>query len=239
MKKLIKMNKPGFDVEDVLNACMVNMLKERKEKFTAAISDFKNYAEEFDCLMKQNKAFELDENFKSSYISSKDAKNLYSDKMLDKDEPARHFYDKIKNSAPDGVCPICMHIEADTIDHYMAKSIYPFLSITPLNLIPICNKCNRLKHDSKATSQIEMTLHPYYDDFQQYQWLKSKIVNISHSNIDFFVDKSVNDYERLNNHLNIYKLSTRFRIYSKSELNARKAKWKKHYKNLGFESLKN
>ena len=41
------MNKPSFDVKTVLDACMVNMLTERKEKFNNAISDFQKYEEEF------------------------------------------------------------------------------------------------------------------------------------------------------------------------------------------------
>ena len=89
------MNKPSFDVKTVLDACMVNMLTERKEKFNNAISDFQKYEEEFDGLMKQNKAFELDEKFKSSFVEGDEAKKLYSDKMLNMNEPARIYYDKI------------------------------------------------------------------------------------------------------------------------------------------------
>ena len=40
---------------------------------------------------------------------------------------------------------MCHTSEVDTLDHYLPKSKYPSLSINPLNLIPICNKCNKTK----------------------------------------------------------------------------------------------
>ena len=44
-----------------------------------------------------------------------------------------------------GKCPICGIGQASTLDHYLAKTIYPTYAVTPYNLVPVCKDCNFAK----------------------------------------------------------------------------------------------
>ncbi len=68
------------------------------------------------------------------------------------------------------ICPFCdcqYHKEV-TIEHYLPKSIYPFLAVHPMNLIPCCTKCNGEKGDDNIliNARIGQTPFPYSFDFK-------------------------------------------------------------------------
>ncbi len=63
---------------------------------------------------------------------------------------------KATNEFVEYVCPSCDSILVDspnanpegyTLEHYFPKSIYPSICLHPLNLIPMCSKCNAGKED--------------------------------------------------------------------------------------------
>jgi hypothetical protein len=73
------------------------------------------------------------------------------------------------------VCPACDERRADVIDekhfedadHCLPKSIYPFLSLHSLNLVPLCVQCNRLFKgdrdpiDNHNDAPLVNSFHPY------------------------------------------------------------------------------
>ncbi len=78
------------------------------------------------------------------------------------------------------VCPSCDGPRADTIDlktyadadHFLPKSIYPFLSVHSSNLVPICLNCNRsfkgdrdpiADPDENLSGSLMNSFHPYGD----------------------------------------------------------------------------
>lgn len=61
------------------------------------------------------------------------------------------------------ICPICQskELEYTEADHFLPKSFYPTLSITPANLVPICKVCN--SPGVKGDKYVEIpTLHPLF-----------------------------------------------------------------------------
>jgi len=87
---------------------------------------------------------------------------------------ANAFHTENKKSL--GVCPACdgqpptvikNHSYAD-LDHFFPKSLYPFLSIHPYNLVPVCTECNgKFK---KAIDPIkDHTCESLLDTFHPYQ----------------------------------------------------------------------
>ena len=88
----------------------------------------------------------------------------------------RHFYDRLKLAAPNGICPLCSQRAVKTLDHYLPKAQHPSLAVTPMNLIPACSDCNKLKLDREAESMDDQTLHPYYDDVSDAAWLAAKVI---------------------------------------------------------------
>lgn len=90
-------------------------------------------------------------------------RSLYSDGVVKGDTSARDVYDQIKVSA-EGKCPYCGGIgDVDPLDHYLPKARYPQFSVMPTNLIPSCDKCNKLSGSSVVSEYQAQTLNPYFD----------------------------------------------------------------------------
>src|SRR5262249_18731883 len=69
------------------------------------------------------------------------------------------------------VCPACDGPRIDSlyeIDHFLPKTLYPFLSMHPTNLVPICAKCNSSSEkgrkdplDHRLQDPLMFTFHPF------------------------------------------------------------------------------
>lgn len=111
-------------------------------------------------------------------VTSSELQSVY-DRMVRKDTLGRKIYDKLIIAPPLGICPLCSHREVTQIDHYLPKSEYPRLSVVPINLVPSCSDCNKLKLINFPTTPEEETLHPYFDNIENDVWLTATII---HSN---------------------------------------------------------
>lgn len=120
-------------------------------------------------------------------IDKKDLVNLYKSRMAKKGAPARYVYDEIMSLAPHGRCPLCAKRYVSTLDHYLAKTVYPILSVVPLNLVPSCAECNKSKLATTFTSAVEQTLHPYFDNIENDRWLYAKVLETAPASIFFYV----------------------------------------------------
>lgn len=65
------------------------------------------------------------------------------------------------------LCPACGEAgKPNTLDHYLPKSLYPHFCVTPLNLFPMCDACQRQKLDKTGSAaEPRFFLHPYFDVF--------------------------------------------------------------------------
>lgn len=63
-----------------------------------------------------------------------------------------------------GICPFCSIAKAEEIDHYIPKEPYPEFTIYPLNLIPICNKCNKKKGEKFIDDSNQRYFINFYSD---------------------------------------------------------------------------
>jgi len=67
------------------------------------------------------------------------------------------------------VCPFCdcyYHKGTISIEHFLPKSIYPFLSVHPTNLIPCCEDCNGAKGDIDPLTNAVLGHTPFPYSFQ-------------------------------------------------------------------------
>ncbi|MGW0710510.1 HNH endonuclease [Streptomyces sp. NPDC002643] len=99
--------------------------------------------------------------------------------------PGRAIYDELKMAAV--VCPLCGHREVTTLDHHLPKSVFPLLAVTPANLIPCCSDCNRTKQSAAPNQAEEQTLHPYFDNIDDEQWLAAEVLQGAPTALRFFV----------------------------------------------------
>lgn len=76
------------------------------------------------------------------------------------------------------ICPSCGELgRPNTLDHYLPKTTYPHLCITPVNLFPMCDAC-QLAKGSKVGDAVSprFFIHPYYDVFVAEQVIRLEIV---------------------------------------------------------------
>lgn len=107
-------------------------------------------------------------------MTEEQLKNVYENKFAKKGQPGRKVYDKLMSKPAQGICPLCGQRVVSTLDHYLPKAHFPVLSVVPINLIPSCSECNKSKTDHVPENAEQQTLHPYYDDVEEEQWLYSK-----------------------------------------------------------------
>lgn len=126
--------------------------------------------------------------------------NNIADKLSNDDYKA--LYDKFRGSATtsefvekllnisNGKCIYCEKRHGnDELDHFLPKSEYDYLTITPANLLPSCSKCNKKK------SSIGQAYHPYFNDFVDVDFIICDIV-IDTSDKNSYIDFS-NGEEKL------------------------------------------
>jgi len=72
------------------------------------------------------------------------------------------------------LCPACGEFgKPNTLDHYLPKGKYPHFSITPANLFPMCDSCQKEKLEKTHTArESRLFLHPYFDDFVERQIIR-------------------------------------------------------------------
>lgn len=154
-------------------------------------------------------------------VSVSELKNVYTGQMVG-NAVGRVHYDKLILSAPQGLCPLCAHRDATTLDHYLPKAKYPRLSIVPVNLIPACKDCNTGKTSSYPTTPETETLHPYYDNIENVQCLKININKTNPVSVFFYVEMHPTWtnllFERVKYHFESYNLNYLYSVQSGREL---------------------
>lgn len=142
--------------------------------------------------------------------------DAYKKKLVGKNAPGRKYYDYVLGEGirhGRGRCPICEIGRPSELDHYLPKSAFPALSVTPANLVPICSECNKLtgKGDYSPTKADEALFHPYFEDPPSCVWLRADI----HFENEVFVAYSVDAVggsvrRRLEQMLAVYGLDERY-----------------------------
>lgn len=157
-------------------------------------------------------------------VTKKELKTIYNLYMVKANKPARPIYDSLLSSAPLGRCPLCGMGYASTLDHYLPKSKFPQLSVTPLNLVPACKDCNKEKKTAFSITAEGQSLHPYFDHdaFINDQWLYASVEETTPAVILFFVQPPDHwdniSKERVQSHFTDFKLDLRYSIEASNHL---------------------
>jgi hypothetical protein len=107
--------------------------------------------------------------FQMAAVSTAEMTWLYNNRLVAKTSAARPLYNALKQMAG-GRCALCGVRDATTLDHHLPKSRFPSLAVNPLNLVPSCNECNRLKSSRVGG------VHAYFDDLSKGVWLVANLV---------------------------------------------------------------
>lgn len=193
MREIIK---PYFEVDEIFNSCYsslnegdyknrINLYKEQ------LIIDEYEYQELFvndwidkfvDGLIGDH--LTLTEPQKKELIS--DMEYLYNKKLVGGNAECRKYYEALLNpEETDFTCPFCGIDSIQSLDHYLPKSKYPALAITPVNLVGMCSDCNRGKSNSEIKSISEHLLHPYF----------SNVIKNNPYSLDYHADKNYIEFK--------------------------------------------
>lgn len=225
-----KINKPQINQTDIFDAFKQLDYRDVLEEKSI---DFDSY---FDSLLElynfENDKIEKDSLYKP-YM-----KKMYSERFSAKRYPNLYkYYLQIRQVAE--YCPYCnfpTH-SIKQVDHYFPKAVFPSLSLTVNNLVPICSDCNRTKLEYYSLNKSEMLIHPYYDAFSNdsFEFLNCDIIEKEHIGFIFSIRKleSMEEdvYKRLNKHFEILELD---KLYS-SDFEADFSVYIEELKELYFE----
>lgn len=209
------LSKPQLPIGDILQDCANSYrsttqgsIKERLQ----TVSDYIQTASEAYDNAAQNGNWHY---FQSSdtvngILTKEEMCDVYNSKFVKCNAIRTKYYDHLMTLAVMGKCPICGIGQVSTLDHYLAKTVYPTYAITPYNLIPVCKDCNFEKLDSRIDPNCA-PLHPYYDDIDSYVWL---ICYLSMSEGGITAVFEVNEQLEKDNFPLFQRLTTHFRLYS-------------------------
>lgn len=150
-------------------------------------------------------------------------KRLYTGQLARSGSQARRFYDEIRVSAPNNICPYCGFGTVETVDHFLPKARYSSLSVMPLNLVPACSDCNKKKHDGQATVG-NLSPHPYFEGTEVYrdEWVYARIRQIDRPCAEYYAVPPLAwplpMRQRVLNHFNNLELAVRFGVQAAERL---------------------
>lgn len=185
-----KIEKPDISAADSLNMCAE--IKRDKIFSSKLISITPKIGASEELYNKQANDAELHlfpRNTCLGHITKGDMEALYSSALVTAKQPRAKIYDKIMSSVPYALCPMCGHRDVASLDHFLPKSLYPDLAVTPINLIPCCSDCNKTKGENSPTSKKDQFLHPYYDNIEGDHWLFAEILETAPASTIFRVKK--------------------------------------------------
>ena len=246
MDEMKSLEKPNFDVKEILQTCASSYRDKIKyNNFIDNAEYIKKKSCEYDQLASAGQWDKiLQEEKVNGIIDKKDMISLYEDKFVKHLPEREQYYDKIMSLAVHGKCPICGIGQVSNLDHYLAKSIYPTYSVTPTNLIPVCRDCNYAKSSKSFSTNNEAPFHPYYDEIDSFIWLKASIKIVNNSIVaTYYISDELETthselYYRLKNHFEILELDKAYSIQAATEIAENITLWITKYFEWGKESFK-
>lgn len=157
--------------------------------------------------------FKSDQEDNNNPVPKEYMERLYKNKFRATSAEARVIYDEILMSPQGGLCPYCEERDVGEIDHYLPKSTFWRLAITPANLVPSCHECNFRKGSLSPSENKPGLIHPYYDDVAAFPWLEA-FVKIS---VDPMVHFELTNTPELTNDLS-ERISKTWEIFGPEEL---------------------
>ncbi|MEU9786152.1 hypothetical protein AB0H92_35255 [Streptomyces phaeochromogenes] len=168
---------PGHTARDTYRVCISRIRDDVLQQRLAALEDdVTDAAASFDIAVRAASLHSLDPDAFAPRDAEEHIELLknYNQRMAKAGTPGRPIYDELRTAPPR--CPLCDHRDVSTLDHHLPKSTYALLAVAPANLIPACSDCNKTKSDSAPACAEEQTLHPYFDDLGDIQWLSAQVI---------------------------------------------------------------
>lgn len=148
-------------------------------------STYKNYAQHFDLNLLES--LNPDTAFS---VHKADLLSLYSYQF----KIVRDLRLEIQRQQPQVVrftCQHCTLTSNESLDHFVPKDEFPEFAVHPLNLLPICLKCNQHKSHVWRKAGVRKALNLYLDCLpdEQYLFVDVKFDQYNEIDFEFYLDK--------------------------------------------------
>lgn len=217
-------NKPALLAEEVFLTC-VSRVRDAglKTRLTSIADSVRAASVDYDARGISGQLYMLQQHDNiDGIVSKEEMEKVYKDRMAKQKTPGRTIYDVLRGSSPQGICPLCGQRVVMTLDHYLPKANFPVFSVVPYNLVPACSDCNKIKLNEVPQHANQQTLHPYYDDVTNEQWIYAEVIEDDLVAIRFFVQSPVTwDQvlkDRVSHHFDILKLGELYAAQAGTEL---------------------
>jgi hypothetical protein len=241
---MIHIEKPTLSVVDVFADCISNFRDTALTTRLQSISTYiHNETNNYDRLALNNNIYQiLTTTTVNGIVTKEDMVKVYEKKLVPKGEVGRSHYEYLRSLAKYNICPLCNQRTVTTLDHVLAKTDYPTFAVSPINLIPACSDCNKIKLASYTpTSSEEEILHPYYDDISDEQYLVATVNEENPSSITFKIKSSIPETvmeKRLKVHFKLFALNELYIANSAKYLADINFKLGELYDSSGKDSIK-
>ncbi|GAA1391487.1 HNH endonuclease [Catellatospora chokoriensis] len=184
--------RPAQKPEDVYDLCISRIEdSDLKRRLGAARGDITKGAAAYEASAATASLHLLSgDDFEVTDVSKAEMGSVYTGRMVPEGSPGRDIYDKLILAAPFRRCPMCGVGTARSLDHTMPKTKFHSLAVNPLNLVPVCFDCNKIKSNSVPAVAEEQVLHPYFDNVTEQQWLWAEVLDRAPAVLRFFVKAS-------------------------------------------------
>lgn len=241
---MTKLPFPTESVEEVFRTCISSCQDDKlKENLMLVSPEIKRASEEYEDSARKGEIHKIParKNLSAS-IGIKEMEAVYTSKFAGIRGPGRKYYDARMAAAPGGVCPLCGVQIVSTLDHYLPKSKYPALAVTPSNLIPACYDCNFGKGKTNPSTEEEVPLNPYFDNSDDEIWLKVQFSLVDGAFIPNYMvvkpDKWTDLlFHRTQFHVKLYNLQNLYAVHAVDEISNCKLRWSKVLQNCGIRGL--
>lgn len=170
-------------------------------------------------------------------VSRKEMERVYNGTFV-KSSRTRSTYAKLKKACVNDICPLCGQGTVHQLDHYLPITSFPVYGVTAINLVPACSDCNKYKLIHVPANAGEQTIHPYFDEVDDEQWLFGEVVEGTPAAVRFAVNPPDNwdavQGERLKTHFRIYRLGTLYTTHAAVEISNMRHALKKIAATPGF-----
>ncbi len=238
-----KIDLPEFTAADVFSTCISKVRnKDLKTRFQAILPHITSAEEKYRKLATDSKLYTFKDDLCSkTNVTLEEMKAVYTQRMANSGGPGYETYNALKRGTFNRTCPICGQRKVSTLDHFLPKALYPSVVVTPINLVPACPECNKIKLDDDPESSEEETLHPYFDDLGRDRFLFAEIIKDNPPVVNFYIQPPVawNKVltEKVKNHFNCFDLNILYSLHAVDEIVGQAEYWTQLSKNELKEQL--
>jgi len=182
---------PNLHVRAVVEACAESVQDQTiKGNLAAVCAALEGYEAEYLGRGPMMTLFEIGKTNVVGGVFDKDAmKKLYRDTFV-KSVRTRAMYDRIKSAPQHSICPLCSQRTVSTLDHYLAQANHSAFTLVPANLVPACAECNKDKLDREADAAGDQSFHPYFENCDDFRWLRATVEHGAPACVSFSVEVS-------------------------------------------------